>query len=82
MGAVRPIGIGWGHCRGLTPEELEMIDWSQINLNEVLPDIEAQMSAPDQALLKLNLQQKVEQFHDDYRAQKANSADDPDDFNR
>ena len=62
------LGISWNNCRGLTPEELEMIDWSHIDLREVLPDIEAQMSIPNQEALKLNLQQKVEDFYNDFKA--------------
>ena len=62
------LGINWNNCRGLTPEELEMIDCSHVDLKEVLPDIEAQMFIPNQEALKLNLQQKVEDFYNDFKA--------------
>ena len=69
------LGISWNNCRGLTPEELEMIDWSHVDLREVLPDIEAQMSIPNQEALKLNLQQKVEDFYNDFKASDNSNGD-------
>lgn len=58
------LGIGWGNCRGLTPEELQNIDWSQVDLSEILGDIDGRMTVPEADQLKEDLKQKVKNFYD------------------
>ncbi len=48
-GARDQLGIEWDTgCRGLTPEELERLDYSQINLEEALGDIYDRMTPVEQ----------------------------------
>jgi hypothetical protein len=73
------LGIGWGSCRGLTTDELEMIDWSQIDLSEVLGDVHSRMTVPEANALKAELKEKVEDFYDNIRIPEGNTTNDGDD---
>ncbi len=57
------LGISWNDCRGLTPDELQTIDWSQIDLSEALADIETSVVTPNPEALKSDLSKKIEDFY-------------------
>ena len=59
---------GWGdfddpNCRGFTPEELQMIDFSQIDFSEWYDDI----ATKTQNEIQNNALQKVQEFHNNIR---------------
>ncbi len=56
------LGLGWSNCNGLTPEQLATIDWSEVDLSEVLVDIEANLSVPDTEKVKENVTNKIQTF--------------------
>ena len=61
------VGLGWGsaeapNCRGFTPEELQNIDFTQIDLSEVINDATATMSLPESGDLLNKAQQSIDNF--------------------
>jgi hypothetical protein len=62
------LGIGWNSCRGFTDDELGRIDWSQVDLTEVLGDIEGRMTIPEANNLKTDMQDKINTFYSNIQA--------------
>lgn len=61
------LGIGWGsgkepNCRGFTPEEIEQIDWSQLDLSEYFQDALNNFSNPDGGSQAQQLQQRMQEL--------------------
>ena len=62
------LGIGWGHaegpnCRGLTIEELQQIDFGEVDFSEFYEDLEQQTTLPD---TEANLEVMEERITDYY----------------
>lgn len=62
------LGIGWGNCRGLSIAEIERVDWSRIDLSEVLGDIAAKMKPVEQARIKTEMKDKIRNHYDRIKA--------------
>lgn len=61
-------GFGFGsaehpNCRGLTPEELQQIDFSKIDFKEVEQEIIDKMDKKDQRLVNQKIQQDIDQLY-------------------
>lgn len=62
------LGIPWSHaCRGLTSDELTKMDWTGLDLSEILGDIANRMTTPEKNALKADLKQRIKNFYDKHK---------------
>ena len=69
QGRYQQLGLGFGtahspDCRGLTPEELERIDFSRLNLSELSEEFESQQSLPETSGMDTRASSQIEQMKD------------------
>ncbi|RME84472.1 MAG: conjugal transfer protein TraN [Zetaproteobacteria bacterium] len=62
------LGIGWGappnpNCRGLTPSELQRLDFSRMDLSEFHADILAQMKTLQAGRLKRRISNRIQNYY-------------------
>lgn len=63
------LGIYWGdaehpNCRGLTPEELQRVDFSRIDFSEFYADIQSKQHLPDIAKTQQRIADEIKHFYD------------------
>ena len=63
------LGINWNDCRGLSTQEIQRIDWSRIDISEVISDIQDRLVVPDPARTKAELNARIQSFYDDHRGE-------------
>ena len=62
------LGVGRGNCRGLTVPEIERVDWSRIDLTEILGDIRSRLQPMEADRMKAQMQTRIRTFHERIRA--------------
>ena len=65
QGRARQLGIGFGSgkhpdCSGLTPEQLQHIDFNRIDFSPFYPDLKQQLHIPDSAQLVNRIRQRIQ----------------------
>lgn len=77
QGRYHQLGINFGtahedtnkaNCRGISPEELERINFSALNLSPILQELMARMRLPDSGVVGANNQAKVGQWNQEGKA--------------
>jgi conjugal transfer mating pair stabilization protein TraN len=58
------LGVGRDSCRGLTVAEIERVDWSRVDLSEVLGDIEARLQPVEAARMKDAMRAKIRNYYE------------------
>ena len=66
--ARQQIGIPKTNCRGLSVEELERVDWSRIDISEILGDIEARLKPMEAERMKAGMKSRIEAYYRRIRA--------------
>lgn len=69
QGRVKQLNISLGsgehpNCRGISPEELQRIDFSKIDFSEFFEDLKAKQKLPDESKVNQRISERVKDMHD------------------
>lgn len=62
------LGIGRNNCRGLTVPEIERVDWSRIDLTEILGDIQSRLQPMEAGRMKAQMQTRIQNHYERVKA--------------